>query len=416
MSEVSDHHLNSGREIRLSDLMAILLLRWRVVAGVFGATVLVAAMIALLLPETYTSRTVIVPAPGTSGGRGQLMLGQLPAGVADLVGGSGQGNESLIRIILKSRSLGDSIVGRVTGAGVTEEEVREILRKQADVEVGPEGAIAITVTTGDSVLSQQIASEFPRLVNVMAAEITREAALRRQTFLEAQLAAAREMLIESEQDALEFQLQSEAPEVQEQARRTVEAAAELQQQIIQHEVRVSQLSRTATPENPELSAARAELSALRTQLRRLTSGASGEGFFLSLEKSPELKLGAARLLRDLAKNEKVYTALLASLTETQLEVRNDLPVVSVVDAAKIPKGPSGPRVAVILALAGVLGLVGGIVAALVTDWLERLGEDPANSRLVAAWHRMREDLPHLPHRTPRAAEPTYNVALTDDTR
>lgn len=381
-----------GGDVRMVHVLAILLARWRTIIGLTFGTLAVAAVVVLLLPPAYTARTVVVPAPGESSTRAQLLAGQFGPGVADLMGGRDE-TTSLIRSVMKSRSLADSVVERTAVAGVSEPVVREILSDHTSVETAPEGAITIEVTAREPELAARIAGEFPELINQIAARLTRDMALRRQEFLEGQLATARDQLILSEQQALEFQLQSDAPEVQEQARQTMEAASELQQAIMQQEVRVSTLSRTATPSNPELRAARAELQAMRSQLQDLVSGAGQAGrIFLSLEESPELKLRAARLLREFAKNEQIYNSLLASLTEAQLDVQNDLPVLSVLDPAVVPRGPSGPEAKVILPLAAILGLVFGVAAAFIGEWARRLRRDPESEPLMLAWDRVRSDL------------------------
>jgi uncharacterized protein involved in exopolysaccharide biosynthesis len=217
----------------------------------------------------------------------------------------------------------------------------------------------------------------------------------KRDFLERQLAEAQEDLVASEEALLSYQQQTDAPEIQEQSRQTVEAAAELQRIIYQKEIEVLQLRRVATPNNPELRAAVAELDAMRRQMRRLTGGSSSAGdVFVPLGSSPELKVGSLRLLREFTKNEQIYLSLTAALAETQLDVQNNMPVVALLDRATVPDRPSGiPRV-ITLGLITWLGLLAGLGMAVGVEYLDRLRRDPASQPFFEAWARVRR--PRLP--------------------
>lgn len=384
------------RETRMLDIAVILISRWKAIVSMTVGTALLAAVIALLLPKAYTARTVLMPAPQQSGtSAAELMMDQLPAGVGALAGGHDR-NAELIGVILKSRSLTDSIVHWVDPDSTRTADLHEILNRHTTIDTGPEGGITVEVTADGPQLAAKIAGSFNEAVNVIAADITRDAARRRLEFLEKQLARARDDLAASEQKALEFQEQSNTPDMQAQATQTIQAASDLKEEILRQELRVSALRRTVTRNNPELQAAEAELTTLNEQLQRLVSGSRvGNQVFLSLAESPELKLKASRLARDLTKDQQVYTSLLASFTQAQLDVQDELPITSVLDPPQVPRAPSGPRVGVIASLAAVLGLVFGIMAALSSDWIRRLREDPENERLLDAWEGMRVDLARI---------------------
>lgn len=379
---------------RFLDVAAVVLRRWKLVLAIALLTMAAAVATALLTPAKYVASTTMVPFTGAQA-RGGLGLAQLPAGVASLIGGGATANpsERLVGSMLKSQTLTDSLVGRLAPRYVTEAELRQILRDGTRVQRNPDGSVVVQVRAGDPRLATRVANTFPVLVNDLMARVSTEGAQRKQSFLQAQLNGARERLLTAEQRLLAFQRTRGASDVDEQARRTLDAAAELNTALMEQERRVAELRRTLAPGHPQLQAAQAELSTVRAQLRRVTSGNSGSPMFVPLGEGGELKAASSRLLREFAQQEQIYQALTAALAETQLDANNNLPVLSVLDVAQLP-GPSGslPRTVV---LAGLFGMLLGVVFALVSDVVARARANPANAGFFAAWDEVRDDARRL---------------------
>ncbi len=381
-------------EIRVLDIAAVLVRQWRIVVGAVGLAVGLAIIFSILQPKLYAARAVLLPVQ-EGGSNPNQFFSQLPPGLAALAM-SNRSNQAQISAILKSASLADSMVHRLALELGThgEAEIRHILAKQTSIKSGDGGSVIIEVLGKQPVLTAQIANEFAGVVNKIMAQLSSQTAMQRQAFLDSQLDVARGKLEESEQKFLEFQLVQEAPEIQEQARRTLEAAAQLQRQIMEQEVRVAQLRRTATPDNPELRAAIAELQGWRAQLRRLTDTqvVGGREVFVSLRESPELQLQATRILREFRKDEQVYVSLLTALAETQVEAKNDLPVVTVLDHAEVPKVPTGYPAPFLIGLGALLGMVAGVTGAFAREYLHGARADPENQRFFAAWDQLKADV------------------------
>jgi hypothetical protein len=307
------------QEIRLLDVGTVILHRWKTLARSVLGALLIAAVILWILPERYTARTVLLAPLGQGSGGGAAMAASELSGrpVAGLLGGPSSG-QRLVEVIMRSRYLADSMVHRLQygpiGSAVTEGQVREILGEYTKIESRRDGSIAVEVSAENPRLAAAIANTLPDLVNRMAAEIGVQSEYRKQQFLEDQLAQGGDQLVRSEPRLIEFQQSSDAPELQEQARSTVDAASELQRQIMDLEVRVAQLRRTAMLNNPELRSAVSELSPRREQVRRLLEeGRGGERLFVPLGDSPALKVASTRLLREFATREQVYVSLTAAL-------------------------------------------------------------------------------------------------------
>ncbi len=378
--------------IRLLDLAAVLLRRWRLIAGTTVAVLLLAAVYLLLQPRTYTARVALVPSNAMgSDMRLELLAAQVP-GLAGRLGAASPG-DGLVKAILRSRSLQDSVISQMRSEAapeaVSREELREILEEQTTITSDPlEQSIHVDVTATDPRLATRIANQFPEVVNSITTSLAVQSAIHKRETLEHQLTDAGERLQRSEERLSDFQERVGAPEIQEQARQTIVAAAEIQRTIAQQEVRAAQLRRVSTPDNPQYRAALAELATLRDQLRQLTSG-RGDDVFLSKSQLPEVRLEISRLLREFMKDEQVYLSLTAELAAAQVNAGDDIAAVSVLDRAEIPDEPSGPRVAVILLLGGLTGLMLGLFLAFAKDFLQGTRQLSPEEPFFLEWDRIR---------------------------
>lgn len=375
--------------ISLPGLLAIFLRHWKaVLAGlVFG--LLLALLYIFVLPPVYAAHVIIVPSVERNSG--SLLSAALPPGLANLAGGGGDDQQKLILAITGSRRLADSIYSRVEGDD--DPDRREFfirgLSDRAEVEQTASGSYVIEVRDRDPEKAAAIANAYPALINSISADLGRQVVTEKREFLTGQLSEARLSLLQSEEHLLQYQRTTEAPAIEEQARQTVEAAAELQRQIMQKEVQIGQLRRSATPSNPELQQAQAELEAMRGQLRALTGGTGRSAVFVPLQESPELKVGELRLLREFATNEQVYLALTAALAETQIDARTNLPVVSVLDRAVPPTASARLPWTIVLFLFGWLGVVTGLALALLAEYRDHMRRHPDSALLRDAWRDLR---------------------------
>jgi uncharacterized protein involved in exopolysaccharide biosynthesis len=386
------------RDISLIHLLAAVVRRWRAVALMVALAVGSALLVIIFDPQGFAARTVLVPSVDNSASRAQLLASRLPAGFSDLIAGTGS-NEKLIGAVLRSRTLRDSVISRMGEVPYsrTPEEIRlRRILSRTRVRTTPEGAFVVQVRDSDAERSARLANLIPGAANQLLSEIVLHSADLKSAFLEGQVSLAQARLDESQKALVDFQQTQGAPEIGEQGRQTVEAAAELQKAVMDQEVLVAQYRRIATPDNPRLRAEEAELISLRGQLNRLTSGLpADEEFFLPLRGTPELRAGAARVIREYTRNEEIYLALTAALAEAQMDARNNLPVISVLDAAIVPLRPAGPSPVVQLAIAVLLGLFAGIVVALLREQLSVIGQKPENRTLVSAVQQLKRDVRSL---------------------
>ena len=157
------------------------------------------------------------------------------------------------------------------------------------------------------------------------------------------------------------------------------------------EAEYQQLGHTFRPEYPRMRQLQNSINEMRAQIRaevnRITQGletdyrASRENErqverAMDQQRAEALKLGDKMveyniLRRDVDANRELYTSLLTRLKETQISADLLTSPISIVDRAEVPLWPSRPRKTLTLALASVVGLLGGLAAVLVAERMDR---------------------------------------------
>jgi uncharacterized protein involved in exopolysaccharide biosynthesis len=309
------------------------------------------------------------------------------------MGGGGGVGQKLVIGILNSRSLSDSVIARVASSvpGTDKAAVSKVLAKGTRRKVSPtDGSITIEVDAPDPRVAAAVAAQFPGLINQFATQLVIDAARSKRAVLENQLIEARERLTDSEQRLLQVQRSTGTSDVEEQARQGIQAASQLQQQILAKEVEVAQLRRTLAPGHPRLQAGESELGTMRRQLDRV-SGGGASGIYPGARQLPNLRAQSAGVLREYSTDEQVYIALSAELASAQAGLRQDLAVVSVLDPPVLPTTPRSSLVRVMSA-ALVLGLVLGVILAFVREYMARVRHDPDNEPFRNALDGFKSDL------------------------
>jgi tyrosine-protein kinase Etk/Wzc len=386
--------VEDGGDAGFLRLATVILRRWKLILLVTAATTVLTAALVFSLPRTWTSRVVLVPSSSGSGDSRLQMLASAIPGLAGRLGSAGGGGagSTVVSAIVDSEAVRDSVGNAARQNGHTtldERELRKLLKKAATVDIDPvDRSIAIEITTRDRELSRNLAAAYPDAVNSIATSIAIEAASHKRATLERQIEVAQENLQRTQEVLLEYQVRTGTPQIQEQARQTVIAAAELQRTVTQAELRVAELARVTTPDNPEYRAAVAQLSNLRGQLRRLAT--EGSDVLLSRSDLPAVQIELARRLRDYAKDEQAYTGLSAALLDAQLDLTERLEVVSVLDAANLPDKPSGPRRALMLVLAVMTGGMAGLFLAYTSEYMAAVRRARPDEPFFVEWDRMRQ--------------------------
>ena len=186
-------------------------------------------------------------------------------------------------------------------------------------------------------------------------------------FLDAQLPTLR-----TELDAAESRLEGHRKrgggvDVTLETQAAVARSADVEKAIAEARLELGSMRQRFTDAHPVVAAARSRVARLEADRGAVE---------VRLQKLPEAELESARLLRDVKVANELYVGLLDKAQELRIVKSGMLANVRILDPAVPTDEPVSPRRGATLALALVLGLAGGIGAALGRRALDQGVEDP----------------------------------------
>ncbi len=379
----------------------------RLIAKVAFASLLTGTLLAFLLPTRYTSTARLMP-PDKQSGQGMAMLAALTgkanglAGMAgDLLGMNTTG--AVFVGILESDTVQDRLVQqfdlkRVYWDRFDEDARKDLADRTKITEDRKSGIITISVTDRKPAQATAMAQAYVDELNRLAAELSTSAAHRERVFLEERLKAVKHDLDQASVDFSDFSSKNAAIDIKEQARAMVEAAAQLQGELIAAEAQQKGLEAIYSSNNPRVRAVEARIAELRSQLEKLgNAGVNGETtgeLYPSIRKLPILAVRYADLYRETKIQEAVYETLTQQYELAKVQEAKETPTVKVLDPASRPDRKSFPPRIVIILLCTTFGLVAGSFWVVLRDrWDRTEAMDPRKILAAEVFHSVNGYMP-----------------------
>jgi tyrosine-protein kinase Etk/Wzc len=186
-------------------------------------------------------------------------------------------------------------------------------------------------------------------------------------FLESQLPVVKSDLDAAESALNAFKRRTRTVDLSREADATLDRASELDKARSELEVQRSELRQRFTDNHPILLSLDRKLETLRAE-----SAAIGA----RLSAFPEAEADSARLVRNVKVATEMYLLLLNKAQELRVVKSGTIGNVRIVDQVRVPHRPSRPRAAAVLAIGLLLGLGGGIAAAMARRALDQRAEHP----------------------------------------
>ena len=380
-------------------------------------------LVAFLLPKQYTSVAKLMP-PDSQSNSGMAMLAALSgkvgslAGVAgDLLGGGGSG--ALFIGILQSQTVQDRLVQRfdlkqVYRARLDEDARKDLAQRTGVSEDRKSGIINISVTDRDPQRAAAIAQAYVEELNRLSAELSTSAAHRERVFLEERLKAVKQDLDEAAVDFSEFSSKNSAIDIKEQGRAMVEAAAQLQGELIAAESEKKGLEAIYASGNPRVRAVEARVAELRKQLEKL--GGEGDGpsapaaLYPSIRQLPLLGVKYADLYRRTKIQEAVFEALTQQYELAKVQEAKETPAIKVLDPARVPERRSFPPRTNITLMFASFGLAAGVFWLILRSrWEQTDALDPRKVFVEEVLHSVQGHMPWAPPNGSRVQAITHRI-------
>jgi uncharacterized protein involved in exopolysaccharide biosynthesis len=379
-------------EITLFELLLVVAERWRTVLVVTAACAILALVVSLILPKSYTATVVLLP-PQQNSSLGSAIASQLGnlGPVAALAGG-GLGiknpNEMYVSM-MKSQRVEDSMIRdydleREYRAKLMS-DARKAFERHAKVDgSAKDGLIRISVDDHDPTRAAQLANGYVQHFQALSQTLAITEASQRRLFFEKQLEQAKDNLANAEEALKRTEQSTGLIQLDSQARALIESAANLRAQVAAKEVQIQAMQTYATGENAQVVEAQQELESLRAQLAKLGgSEDSANSLIVPKGKVPEAGLEYVRKLRDVKYYETIFDILARQFEIAKLDEAKEGALVQVVDPALPPDRKSFPKRGLIVIVATLVGFFAGILVALVQATWERLHSDPDSEAKLA---------------------------------
>lgn len=369
-------------EISLIDLAIALGEEKTTILKVTGLFTAVAVLVALLLPNIYTAKTVMMPPQQQQSGAASALasLGGL-AGLAGAAAGIKSPDEMYVAF-MQSEGLQKSIIEKLKlqerYEAKTIVDTRNKLKE--NVRISPDkksGLITIEADDKDPEFSAQLANFHVDELRVLLGRLAVTDAQQRRMFYEQQIKKVQAELAEAEQSFRQAKAQSGMQVTAVLAETGVRASAELRGQIAAREVQMSAMSRFATAQNPDVQRLGSELSALRGQLAKLEQGSG------VVEASTPLQQQAVKSYRDVKVQEAMLEVLIKQYELARVDEAKEGPLLQQLDVASAPERKAKPKRAIIVLAAAFGGLFLGVLLAFVRRAMRKAAESDQGSSQMA---------------------------------
>jgi capsule polysaccharide export protein KpsE/RkpR len=392
---------------------------WRLTLG----ALLIATLVAFLIPKRYQSTTRLMPPDTQSGSsmammaafadRGNPILGGL---AGDLLGVKSSG--ALFTDVLRSRTVEDRLIDRFDLRKVYHdrywEDARKDLTKYTMIsEDRKSGVITIAVSDHDPRRAAELAQAYVDELDRLVAEVSTSSARRQRIFIEQRLQTVKQGLDNVSRQFSEYASKNTTIDITAQAKATVEAAAKLEGELIAAQSELEGLEQIYATNNVRVRAMQARVDELRAQLHKIGGEDSdpprnnslvadrSSQEFPSIRQLPLLGVRWADLYRETKIQETVYELLTQQYELAKIEEAKEIPVVKILDAANVPEKKSSPHRLQLMILGTLLGFGVGSAWVLTTAAWRRLdAQNPRKqlvqevvatstallSRLVTRWH------------------------------
>lgn len=349
------------------------------------ASTLIALLVVLLLPDTYTANAKALWSvhnhSSLLGFADRLNLLQ----VAEPHGGE------LSAAMLRSETVANHLIDRfslmkVYGADLRV-DARHILSDRTTISLGEDGTISISVDDHNPQRAADLTNAYLEELQTLAKTLAKLQAGKQGDFLAKQAKAASEEFVNAQQAFKETEEETGLVVLAPQITVLIQQEADTRARVAAQEVRVQWLRSFAAPENPELVRAVEQLSALRDQETRLVIDKGGRpDINMPLEKMPVATMEYMRSFRELMFKEAFFNMLRRQLDAARFdETKADLiihPVVQILDTAVPPERKSAPNRFLIVSAVALSALLLVVLAVFLMEKVKRAQPQPKSPARV----------------------------------
>lgn len=329
--------------------------------GIPFCVAVVIAIITLFIPNKYSSTANLLPSQRPSFG---LDLFSEDGGLQSIASSvlSGETEESNRYIILLSSfSTSQKVIKRFDLMDQYESELMidavEELSDRTTFESMEEGNFLITVEDEDSVQARDMAEYYVEILNELNTEIVSKDARLYREFIEKRYLKSVEDISRLKNETISFQKEYGVFQLPEQAKEYFSIISALTVKELETEVKLALLEETVQKESPSYQAAQSELSAINQKLADVYNDTSNTNLLLNFGNLSEVGARYFELNLEKEIQTEIQKFLLPLYEQAKMEEAKSLPIVSIVDAPRVPEEKSSPKRSLIVISAGITAFI-----------------------------------------------------------
>lgn len=377
-------------EINLMDLLLVIAKHNRFILKFTVAAAALSVIYALLQPNVYTAKVMIMPPQQSQSSAASMMMAQI--GAFGGLTGMDKSPSGLYMAMLKSRTVADALIDRFKLMELYETKtygaVRKALEGAVTITAGKEGMITVEFDDKDAKRAADIANGYIDELDNLVRTLAVTEASRRRLFFEKQLKETQGNLESAELAMKQMQEKTGVIQLEGQSGAILGAEAGLRAQIAAKEIELSAMRAFATEQNPDYRRTEQMIASLRGQLSKVEhDNQVGDGEMTSKGKIPAMAVEYIHKMRDLKYYEGLFAFVAQQVASAKLDEAKDAAVIQVVDKALPPEKKSKPKRALIVQLATILAFFIGIFWAFFKEASERARQNPEQAERISLLHR-----------------------------
>ena len=316
----------------------LIILKWKKFILINLLVVLViSTIIAFLLPKIYYSSASVLPPKEEMSILGGSGLGGLTSVMREFssikgIGSLGNKNTYNYLVILNSREVAEKVIKKynlqeIYGYPNSMDKTLKAYYQNVVFEVQEEGNLEIGFYDEDPQRAADIANYLVDLLNERSYELSVTEARSNRKFLEGRVNENMDSLKVAENQLKDYQEKHGIFTIPEQTGALLEAGSKIYAEKIAKEIEIDYLSKMFSNNNEILNSARMQLDAINKKVNDL----------------PSLGIEYLRIYRNILIRTKILEFLRPMLEQAIYQEKKDVPVIVVVDKAKVPEYKAKPK-------------------------------------------------------------------------
>lgn len=372
----------TNRENNTTSYYIKLIYRWRKFLIIhLLAVAIVAVIIALIIPKTFTSSATILPEGGFNIASAVLpteMTQGLGSAIGSLTGDSG-GETNKIMSLLKSRELAVEVVEEFNLMdrfdSPTMEDAVQGFRDMVFVTIDDELMIRVTVHAKTGFFSQQeeekktsefaheIATFITSKLDQRFTDLSVEKARFERELVEERFEQNKSDLQQAEEAIRDFSLNNSLIALPQQIEAAVQTAAAIEARIITNQIELASLRQTLGNNRSEVRQKEIVIEQATNRLNEIKLFGSTEDslrLFPSFQATPDLLMEFVDLEREREVQTILYEFLIQQYEQLKIQEARQSPTLQYIDQPAVPTKRTSPTRSILVIFLCIIGGVGGL--------------------------------------------------------